>query len=277
MPITGETRLAVVIGSPIRHSLSPTIYNAAFAACGLDWAFVALEVAEREASHALTGMRAFGIEGMSVTMPHKADVARAVDRMTDDARVLNAVNCVVRGADGLLTGHNTDGVGFLDTLRMDHHVDPMGWRVVVIGAGGAARSVVAALTEAGAGEVIVVNRDRMRARNAADLAGSIGRVGDPSEVAGADLVVNATPVGMMGLREPLPVDHDLLHPGQVVVDLVYSPRRTRLLYEAEVRGAQVVEGIGMLVHQAAHQFRLWTGREPPVAVMRAAAEHAVDD
>jgi shikimate dehydrogenase len=274
MTITGETRLAAVIGSPIRHSLSPAIYNAAFASCGLDWAFVALEVPEREAVHALTGMRAFGLEGLSVTMPHKADVARAVDRLTPEARTLNAVNCVVREPDGTLTGHNTDASGFMDALRADYGFDPMGWRVVVIGAGGAARSVVLGLTEAGVSEVVVVNRDRMRAQEASRLAGPIGRVGDPSEVAYADLVVNATPLGMLTRSDPLPIDPEILHAGQVVVDLVYSPRETRLLYEARGRGARAIEGIGMLVHQAAHQFSLWTGRPAPVNVMRAAAEGA---
>jgi shikimate dehydrogenase len=276
MPITGETRLAAVIGSPIRHSLSPAIYNAAFGACGLDWVYVALEVPPRRILQALDGMRAFGMDGLSVTMPHKTDVAHAVDRLTPEARVLDAVNCIVRGSDGALIGHNTDGAGFVDSLRADHDLDPIGWRVVVFGAGGAARSVVLALTHAGVGEVVVVNRDRVRGEAAARLAGPIGRIGEPSDIAGADLVVHATPLGMRSVREPLPLDSELFHEGQVVADLVYRPRHTRLLYEARSRGALGIEGLGMLVHQAAHQLRLWTGREPPVAVMRAAAERSID-
>jgi shikimate dehydrogenase len=276
MPITGETRLAAVIGRPVRHSLSPTIYNAAFGACGLDWVYVALEVPEREVDQALTGMRSLRIDGLSVTMPHKTDVAHAVDKLTPTARMLDAVNCVVPDRSGTLVGHNTDGAGFIDSLRADHGLDPVGWRAVVFGAGGAARAVVLALSEAGVGEVVVVNRGRSRAEAAARLAGPIGRVGDPSEVARADLVVHATPLGMRSAREPLPLDPELFHPGQVVADLVYKPRNTRLLYEARSRGALGIEGLGMLVHQAAHQFRLWTGREAPVEVMREAAERAVD-
>jgi shikimate dehydrogenase len=276
MPITGDTRLAALIGSPVRHSLSPAIHNAAFGACGLDWVYVALEVPARRVLQALDGMRAFGIEGLSVTMPHKTDVAHAVDRLTPEARTLDAVNCVVREDDGSLVGYNTDGAGFLDSLRADHGLDPVGWRVIVFGAGGAARSVILALAQGGAGEVVVVNRDRGRAETAASLAGPIGRVGAPSDVAGADLVVHATPLGMRSVREPLPLDPELFHPGQVVADLVYRPRHTRLLYEARSRGALGIEGLGMLVHQAAHQFRLWTDREPPVAVMRAAAERTLD-
>ncbi len=276
MAITGGTRLAAVIGSPIRHSLSPTIHNAAFGACGLDWVYVALDVPAGQAEGALTGMQALGIDGLSVTMPHKTDVAAALERLAPEARLLDAVNCVARDVNGVLVGHNTDGIGFVDSLRADHELDPVGWRVVVLGAGGAARSVVLALAEAGAAEVVVVNRDRARGEAAARLAGPIGRVGEPDDVAGADLVVHATPLGMRSVREPLPLDPELFHPGQVVADLVYRPRYTRLLYEARSRGALGVEGLGMLVHQAAHQFRLWTGRQPPVSVMRAAAERELD-
>jgi shikimate dehydrogenase len=276
MPISGETRLAAVIGSPIRQSLSPTIHNAAFNACEIDWVYVALDVRAGQAEQAVNGMRAFGIDGLSVTMPHKTDVAAAVDRLAPEARLLEAVNCVVRDATGALVGHNTDGAGFIDSLRDDHGLDPVGWRAVVLGAGGAARSIVLALTEAGVGEVVVVNRDRDRGERAARLAGPIGRRGGPDDVAGADLVVHATPLGMRSAREPLPVDPELFHPGQVVADLVYRPRHTRLLYEARSRGALGVEGLGMLVHQAAHQFRLWTGLPAPIDVMRAAAEQELE-
>jgi shikimate dehydrogenase len=169
-----------------------------------------------------------------------------------------------------LVGHNTDGDGFVDALRADAGVDPEGRRVAVVGAGGAARSVVEALGRAGAADVAVVNRTPDRAAAAAALAGSVGRVGTRADLTAAELVVNATSVGM-GTDE-LPFDVGLLRVGQVVADLVYLPMQTALLRGAAAAGAQVVDGLGMLIHQAARQFTLWTGVEAPVAAMRSAAE-----
>jgi shikimate dehydrogenase len=270
------TRVAAVIGHPVAHSLSPAIHNAAFAACGLDWTYVAFDVAPGEADQAVAAMRALGLGGLSVTMPHKEDVARAVDRLSPAAAALGAANTVVPVDDGLL-GDSTDGAGFVDALRLDHGYDPAGRRCVVIGAGGAARAVVLALAGAGAAAVAVVNRTPERGERAAALAGERGRVvalGEAAgEVAAADLVVNATPLGMAGVADDaLAVDPAWLRAGQVVADLVYRPRRTLLLRAADERGAHVVDGLGMLVHQAAHQFRLWTGVEPPVDAMRDAAQ-----
>src|SRR5262245_21568753 len=136
-PITGATRVAGVIGSPVRHSLSPAMHNAAFADAGLDWRFVAFDVADGEAGQALDGMRALGIDGLSVTMPHKQAVARAVDVLSPAARALDAVNCVARLDDGRLEGLNTDGAGFVASLR-DAGINPAGMAVAVLGAGGAA-------------------------------------------------------------------------------------------------------------------------------------------
>ena len=265
---TGATRLAAVIGAPVRHSLSPALHNAAFAATGLDWVYVALEVAPGRAAAALDAVRVLGIAGLSVTMPHKADVAAAVDECTPAAAALGAVNCVeVR--DGRLVGHNTDGDGFVDSLRAEAGFDPAGRRAVVLGAGGAARAVVVALAAAGASEVVVVNRTEARAVEAARLAGAVGRAGDADAVAGADLVVNATSVGMTGAGGvDLPCDAALLRPGQVVADLVYQPLDTQFLKAARSRGATAVNGVGMLLYQAARAFTIWTGVPAPVAAMR---------
>lgn len=267
--LSGHTRLAAVIGSPVRHSLSPAIHNAAFSARGLDWAYLAFEVAPGEAPAALAAMRTLGIGGLSVTMPHKDDAARAVDRRSAEAEALGAVNCVVPEAGGSLLGVNTDGAGFLDALRADLGVTPDGRRCVVVGAGGAARAVVRALALAGAAEVVVVNRTPGRAGAAVALAGAVGRAGPPSAAAAADLVVNATPVGMDGRSTPL--DGVELGAGQVVVDLIYHPADTPLLAGARAGGATTANGLGMLVHQAAHAFTRWTGHEAPVAEMTAAA------
>jgi len=267
---TGSTRLAAVIGSPVRHSLSPRLHNAAFAATGLDWVYVAFEVADGDAAAALEGMRALGIGGLSVTTPHKEAVARACDRLSDDAAVLGAVNCVVPDGDQLV-GHNTDGPGLVAALAADGVVvtdEPC----VVLGAGGAARAIALALSRAGAAEVAVVNRTAARAEQAVTPLAGRGRVVAPHEVAdslaAAAVVVNATTVGM-GAPGPddVPVDPTPLHAGQVVVDIVYRPLETPFLAAARARGARVANGVPMLVHQAAVAFELWTGVPAPVEAM----------
>jgi shikimate dehydrogenase len=218
------TAVAAVIGSPIRHSRSPAIHNAAFAACGLDWTFVAFEVGEGGGAAAVAAARALGLRGLSVTMPLKAEVAAAVDELTPAAAALDAVNTVIVRS-GRTIGDNTDGGGFVDSL-------PPGWglpgrRCLVLGAGGAARAIVWA------------------------LATSVGMGGTP----GAGL---------------LPIEASLIQPGQLVVDIVVHPAETALMAAAAARGAQVVGGHGMLVHQAARAFTSWTGREAPVEAMLAA-------
>ncbi len=289
---TGRTRVAAVIGDPVRHSLSPVIHNAAFQALDLDWTYVAFEVPAGGGAGAVAGMRALGLAGMNVTMPLKGEVADAVDRCSVDAAALGAVNTVHWEA-GELVGDNTDGAGFLDALRIDEGVDAASRRCVVLGAGGAARAVVLALRRAGAAEIVVVNRTPARGEEAAALGAPVARVGEEADVANAELVVNATPVGMGRVRRlrpgageggeddrdgphgGLPCDPDLLHAGQLVVDLVYDPPVTPLLTEARRRGAGAVNGLGMLIHQAAHAFRLFTGEDPPLEVMSAAAVGAI--
>lgn len=278
-----ETQLVGVIGSPIAHSLSPLLHNAAFSALGLGatWHSQAFEVAPGQAAGALTAMRRTGLRGLSVTMPHKADVAALVDECTEVARRLGAVNCIVNG-EGVLLGTNTDGEGFLASLARGAAFSPTGKRCLVIGAGGAARAVVLALADAGADQVAVLNRTPERAATAAALAGWVGSL-VPAEdgarlqaVRSADLVVNATPFGMAGASPegaaPWLVAPDLLHAGQVAADLVYAPRPTPWLVEAAAAGAHPVDGLGMLVHQAAAQLVLWTGEAAPVEAMWQAAE-----
>src|SRR5205823_3687271 len=171
---------------------------------------------------------------------------------------------------GELVGDNTDGAGFVDALRTDEGFDPAGRRCLVLGAGGAARAVVLALAEAGTAEIVVVNRTPARGEAAAALAPAVARTGEAAAAGGADLVVNATPVGMDG-DASLPLDPADLGPGQLVVDLVYHPAHTPLVEAARSRGAAAANGLGMLIHQAAHAFRAWTGEDPPLEVMSAAA------
>jgi len=265
-----------VIGSPIRHSLSPVIFNAAFGAAGLDWAYLAFDVPEGAAGLAMGGMRALGLEGLSVTMPHKAAVREGLDALSADAEALGAVNCITRRGS-LLHGDNTDGPGLVDALQIDEGIPVSGTRCVIVGAGGAGRAVARALGRAGAASVAVINRSPEPAERSAALAGASGRVGSVGDLSTADLVINATPLGMgvvvttAGEPEPLPVDLDQLGAGQVVVDLVYHPAVTPLLAGARERGLRTVNGLGMLIHQAAHAFRLWTGEDAPLEAMSAAA------
>lgn len=270
---TARTRVAAVIGDPVRHSLSPVLHNAAFRALDLDWAYLAFDVPAGGAGDALAAMRALGIDGLNVTMPHKADVAAAVDRLSPDAERLGAVNTVVREGS-VLVGHNTDGEGFVRALRVDENVDLGGKRCLVRGAGGAARAVVLALVTAGAADVVVAARRREAAEEVVAIAGPPARVGEADEAAGADVIVNATPVGMdnvVGIdHTTLPVEPARLGPGQVVVDLIYDPLVTPFLEAARARGAVAVNGLGMLLHQAACAFRLWTGQDAPVEAMSAA-------
>lgn len=271
--LTGATRLAAVIGAPVRHSRSPRLANAAFAAAGVDWAMVALEVAPGDGGAAVDAARTLGLGGLMVTMPHKVDVMDRLDRLTPAARALGAVNSIAWDGDELV-GDNTDGAGLVASLRHDHGLALAGTRCVVLGAGGAARSVVWALADAGAADVAVLNRTPERAEVAAALAGPVGRVATPADVTGADLVINATSVGMgAAVDDPtaLPLDPAALHAGQVVVDLVYQPLETALLAAATAAGARPVDGLGMLVHQAALSIERWIGTAPDVAAMAAAA------
>ena len=274
MPVSGGTRIAGVIGDPVRHSISPAIHNAAFAAEGLDWVFVAFEVADGDAPAAIAGARALGIDGLSVTMPHKATVMEALDRLSPTAEKLGAVNAIVREGTEFV-GHNTDGAGLIDSLAYDEGFDVAGKKCVVLGAGGAARAVVLAIGEAGAEDIVIVNRTALNAERAAALGGSAARVGSEADVFGADLVVNATPIGMVGHAEQSAVEPALFHAEQLVVDLVYAPPITPTIQAARDAGAHAVGGLGMLVHQAAHAFTLWTGHPAPLPAMSAAAISAM--
>ncbi len=285
-PLSAATVVVGVIGDPVAHSLSPLLHNACFDTLELPWISVGFPVGAGRAPDALHGAIALGIRGLSVTMPHKEAVAATGER-TPLVETLGAANCVVAG-DGGWVAHNTDGSGFVTSLRRELEFEPVDRRCLVVGAGGAARAIIVALAGAGAREVVVVNRSEWRTERALLLAGSVGRRGVTADASGCDLVVNATPIGMgpgeneagspRGPAEPKaapawPVEPTHLGPGQVVVDLVYHPPVTPWLEAAAERGATAVNGLGMLVHQAAAQLRLWTGCEPPIEAMWEALPH----
>jgi shikimate dehydrogenase len=273
--IGGATRTLGIIGWPVRHSLSPTIHNAAFAALEMDWVFVPLPVPPGDAPAALTGLRAMGFAGANVTMPHKTDVAGAVDALADDARRLRAVNTVVIRPDGL-DGHNTDAPGFERFLRRDAGFEPEGRSALIFGAGGAGRACALALARAGAARIVVAARDP--AATAGVRQACAGLAVDPVVVPfdaapahAADLVVNATPLGIDGEALPLAP----LVTETVVVDLLYHPPVTPLQVRAREAGSTVFGGLGLLLRQAALSFELWTGHPAPLEAMSAAAVAAL--
>jgi len=279
--LSGSTCVAGVVGGPrqVARSLSPAIHNAGYRALGLDWVYVGFPVAAEgeDAVAVLRGLGRSGVAGFNVTMPHKLAAAEAVDRLAGQAAVVGAVNAVeVTGNE--LVGWNTDGEGLASFLVRETDTDLDGCSLVVIGAGGSARSVVSGLVLAGAGAVTVLARDPERAAALAPMAGEASFRALPlssagAAVAGADVIVNATPVGQEGEDPLIPVD--AIRPGAVVVDLVYHPLETPLVEAASRAGAKAYGGLGMLVHQAALAFEIFTGRSAPLEAMWAGARAAL--
>ena len=272
MNLTARTKVAAVIGSPVGHSLSPVIHNAAFVAHGDDWVYGAFEVDPQRATAAIDAMRVLGIAGLSITMPHKELVMDALDEVHAEAQLVRAVNTVARSAEGRLVGYNTDGVGCIDALiRAGADMSSVG----VVGAGATARAIVAALARAGS-RVAVANRSQDRRREAVAV-GNTARSRSTIEVGVETLgecptIVNATPLGMEGVApDALPFDARALTSRHTVLDVVYHPLETALLRAARLCGARVVDGLDMLCAQAARQQEVWLGRLPDVALMRQAA------
>jgi shikimate dehydrogenase len=280
LTITGRTRLVGLLGWPVEHSLSPAMHNAAFGSLGLDWAYVPLPVYPDHIGEALRGLLAMGFAGANVTVPHKQAVLPYLDDIAEDALVIGAVNTIVV-RDDQLVGDNTDAAGFLASLA-EAGFDPGGAYVAVLGAGGAARSIVHALAVAGARQVCIFNRHERRAyelcRDMAKFHTAVRFEAYPLaavKMIGEDtcLVVNATSLGMWPDTETSPWPGGLPVPAHLTVyDLVYRPRETLFLTQARAGRAEIVDGLGMLVHQGAAAFELWTGRAAPVDVMRAGCE-----
>lgn len=266
-----------VVGSPsqVARSLSPAIHNAAFQSLGIDGLYVGLPVRDGKLKESVRVLIESGMRGFNVTMPHKVAIIELLDRLEGEAEEIGAVNTVEVRGDQLI-GSSTDGEGFVRYLEKDVGFGVPGAIAVVVGAGGAARSVVFSLARRGVAAVHVLAREAGRARALEPLAAgsefSAEQI-DGSKAAfllgSADLVVNATPVGQLG--ESLPLASSTMRSGVVVVDLVYRPPVTPLMKMAQQAGASVHGGLGMLLHQAALSFRTWTGFEPPLEVMSAAA------
>ncbi len=279
-------KVFALFGHPVAHSVSPLMQNRAFEELGLNCCYLAFDVKAEDLEVAVKAIRALGLGGANITIPHKEMVIQYLDKVEEQANLIGAVNTVAN-CEGVLVGYNTDAPGFLQSLRYDAGFEPGGKQAVILGAGGAARAVAFALVSAGVKRLAIFNRNPFRAEALAnDISVLLGRcqveAGDLQsaalmrELAEADLLVNATSAGMHPDVGNLPLqDLSALRPGMLVYDLVYNPPRTRLLQEAEKRGCGVCSGIGMLVYQGALAFEIWTGKRAPVAVMRQAVEKAL--
>jgi shikimate dehydrogenase len=284
MHIDGNTRLVGIIGNPLEHSLSPIIHNAAFDYLGLNWCYVPLPVQEGRLSKAIEGIKALNFTGVNVTMPFKTEVISILDEVAMFAESVGAVNTIFIDK-GKLIGYNTDGRGFYTALMRDLDYEVNGRKILVLGAGGASRSVTVSLALAGCQSIVIVNRSPERSRQLADII--LKSAPDitvtwlsPEEnydivVAESDVIINATPLTTFNGTLRVPVS--LLNKNQLVCDLNYSLYQPPLLQEAEARGAQVMDGKGMLLYQAAAAFEIWTGLEAPVEVMRVALLRALEE
>ena len=258
-------RIFGVLGHPVAHSLSPALHNWAFAELGIPAAYLAFDKAPEELPDFLAAVRALPVAGLSVTIPHKVAVMEALDGISSLARRVGAVNTLFWDGDRLL-GENTDISGFLEPLR---ELGRIPGSALVLGAGGAARAVLAGLLDLGVARVALANRSPDKARALAEEFG-VGLVAwDDRQAADAELVVNTTPLGMSGERQDLSPWADIcLSPSQVAYDLVYNPQKTRFLADAEGMGCRTIDGLAMFVAQARAQFRLWTGRDFPALAAR---------
>ena len=282
--VTSKTRICGILGHPVGHSLSPAIHNAAFAALGLDYVYVAHDVLPDRLGSAIEGVRALGYRGLSVTIPHKVAALSAVDEVDPTAEGIGCINTIVN--DGTrLRGYNSDGRGALHALRQSG-VEPAGQRVVVLGSGGAARAVAMTLAmEAPPAELLVLGVipeeleglvEDLASRGRAPVQGEVYSVATLGEkLRSADILLQCTPVGMYPKTEASLVPAELLHSKLAVFDAVYNPRRTRLIEDASAAGCRVIEGMEMFLGQAVVQFELWTGQEAPVTVMRRVVEECL--
>jgi shikimate dehydrogenase len=273
------TKLIALIGDPVERSLSPAMHNAAFEALGLDYAYLALRVPRAALEGAIASARVINMAGMNVTHPHKVNILSLLDDLDESAKLAGAVN-TVKNDKGRLIGYNTDGAGAVRAL--ENEVGELaGRRVLLLGAGGAGRAIAFSLAEKGA-ELTIANRTASKARELATAIkrnfgvdvrhAGIGRRELARAIKWADILINATTVGMYPKVDQTLVTADMMHRGLIVNDIVYEPIRTRLLREAKKAGARTVTGLGMLIHQGALSFKIWTGRQAPIKVMIAAAK-----
>lgn len=267
--MTVDRVIAAVVGHPVSHSLSPAMHNDEFRRRGVSGSYGAFDVTESDFAAFVSTHRDSGMRGISVTMPLKDAAFDIVDARDDWAQRSRSVNTIIFGDDGRVKGADTDGRGCVEALKRVG-CDPVGARCMVLGAGGAARSIVVALGLAGAASIVVVNRSADKGKEAAACS-PVGRLGTSEEAASCDIIVNATPVGMGGSDET-PLEAGVIPSGAFVLDAVYAPLSTRFLRDAGDRGAIPIDGLWMLVHQAVLQQAEWFGVLADAEAMRASAE-----
>jgi shikimate dehydrogenase len=274
MEIGTDTRVYALIGDPIEHSLSPLMQNLAFRLLGLDCVYLAFRVKAEELGWAIKGIRALGVSGFNVTVPHKVAVIPLLDEVDHSASDVGAVNTVTNRG-GRLVGHNTDGSGALAALS-DEGVDLKGKKVVILGAGGAARAIAFATAHT-AGSLVIMNRTTSKAEElSTDLkkryrnlieARKLSHETLSEELVDAEVLINATSVGMSPRTEESLVNRHMIRPKTTVFDIVYNPLETKLISEAKAAGAKTIGGAKMLVYQGALSFEIWTGIKAPVDEM----------
>ena len=273
--ISGRTKICGIIGDPIEHTMSPVMHNAAFKNKGVDYVYLAFRVKKEELGKAIEGMRVLNIRGLNVTIPHKVAVIPFLDELDSLADKIGAINTIVND-NGVLRGYNTDATGFLQALR-ERGIEPKGKSVVILGAGGASRAISFILAERGS-SLVILNRTWNKAKICTDRISEIfqseatalklDRENLAAALSKADILVNATSVGMSPNIDETPVTSDLLRPNLVVYDIVNNPTKTRLQREAEAVGATAISGLDMLLWQGALAFEKWTGLKAPIGVMR---------
>jgi shikimate dehydrogenase len=279
MKIDSNTVMYGVIGDPIKHSKSPVMLNRAFCEAGLNSAYAAFEIPAEKLKDAIYGIRALRFGGMNVTIPHKVDVMAFLDEIDEGAQMIGAVNTIVN-QNGKLIGFNTDGIGYVRSLKEETGISIAGKNILLLGAGGAARGIGYALAKEKPAAIWVANRTPERAIGLADDlslgvdAAGMGLDGIANIKENVDLVVNTTSSGMNPNIDELPIDPSWFHGGLMVSDLIYNPLETKLLREAKSRGAVTHGGLGMFIYQGAYAFEYWTGKPAPAEAMRKAVEES---
>jgi shikimate dehydrogenase len=281
VPDSPIQQIVCCMGNPMAGNPTQFMMERAFAAAGLDWRYLTLEVTSEHLAHAILGMRAMGFRGGNLATPHKMNVIQHLDGASDSSELTGTVNCVNRVGQQLI-GENTEGKGFVQSLR--RLADPAGSKVVMMGAGGAARAIAFELGVAGAGEIVVVNRSAARGQALVDLLNERVHVrsrlvhlsGEYAIEPGTDIVINATSIGLADPDARVPLDIETLAPDMLVADVIFNPPGTRLLRDAESRGCKTLDGLGMLVNQGVVSFQIWTGVDPDRDVMQEALEEYLE-
>lgn len=278
--INSSTVMYGVLGNPIKHSKSPIMLNRAFQEVGLNAAYAAFHVPSESLKEAIHGIKALNFRGINVTLPHKIEVMKYLDVIDDRAQAIGAVNTIVND-NGRLIGYNTDGIGYVRSLEKEAGFSIEGKRILILGAGGAARGIAYALAKANPLMIWIANRT---VDKAVELAGSLESITDcfgmglddiKNIIHQVDLVVNTTSTGMHPNIDEVPINPAYIHSGLIVSDLIYNPLITKLLRLAKEKGAQIHSGLGMFIYQGAYAFEYWTGLEAPTAAMREVVEQSL--